>query len=75
MMENGYLQQKMTELKKQEGAAKGFKQKEGMDYYNTYSPTVQVDSLRITIVIADRYKLFEYKFKGFIINLFKSSTY
>jgi len=57
MMENGYLQQKMTELKKQEGAAKGFKQKEGMDYYNTYSPTVQVDSLRITIVIADRYKL------------------
>ena len=35
--------------------AKGFKQKEGIDYSNTYSPTVQADSLRITIAKAARY--------------------
>ena len=33
--------------------AKGFKQKEGINY--TYSPTVQADGLRITIAIAARY--------------------
>jgi len=35
--------------------AKGFRQREGIDYNNTYSPAVQADSLRITIAIAARY--------------------
>jgi len=42
-------------IKKARLVAKGFKQKEGIDYSNTYSPTVQADSLRITIAIAARY--------------------
>jgi len=42
-------------IKKARWIAKGFKQKEGIDYTDTYSPTVQADSLRITIAIAARY--------------------
>ena len=41
--------------KKVRWIAKGFKQKEGIDYTNTYSPTVQAVSLRITIAIVARY--------------------
>jgi hypothetical protein len=50
--------------KKARWVAKGFKQKEGINY--TYSPTVQADGLRITIAIAARYNwnLKQIRYKG-----------
>jgi len=36
--------------------ARGFKQRKGVNYTSTYSPTIEADSLRITISIASQYK-------------------
>lgn len=37
--------------------ARGFNQKEGIDYNETYSPTVRYDSIRVIISLAAKYKL------------------
>jgi len=50
---NGYLLQKKTIIsKKARLVAKGFQQIPGQDFVETYSPTVQADSLRLTVAIA-----------------------
>ena len=53
MILNGYLLQKKTIIsKKARLVAKGFQQIPGQDFVETYSPTVQADSLRLTVAIA-----------------------
>ena len=36
---------------------KGFRQKEGLDYFDTYSPVTRITSIRMLIVIAYLYNL------------------
>ena len=36
---------------------KSFRQKEGLDYFDTYSPVTRITSIRILIVIATLYNL------------------
>ena len=36
---------------------KGYKQREGLDYFDTYSPVTRITSIRMLIVIAAVYKL------------------
>ena len=38
-------------------AAKGFKQKEGLDFFDAYSPVTRITSIRVLIVIAALYDL------------------
>ena len=37
--------------------AKGYKQKQNVDYFDTYSPVTRIASIRILFVIASIYKL------------------
>ena len=37
--------------------AKGYKQKEGLDYFNTYSPVTRITSIRMLIAIAALHNL------------------
>ena len=36
---------------------KGYKQREGLDYFDTYSPVTRITSIRMLIAIAGVYKL------------------
>ena len=36
---------------------KGYKQREGLDYYDTYSPVTRITSIRMLIAITAMYKL------------------
>ena len=36
---------------------KGYKQREGLDYFNTYSPIARITSIRMLIAIGTVYKL------------------
>ena len=38
-------------------AVKGYKQREGLDYFDTYSPVTRITSIRMLIAIAEVYKL------------------
>jgi len=38
--------------------AKGFTQKEGVDYFDTYSPVARITSIRVLFALASIYKLY-----------------
>lgn len=38
--------------------AKGFRQKEGVDYFDTYAPVARITSIRVLLVLSSLYKLF-----------------
>ena len=38
--------------------AKGFKQREGVDYFDTYAPVARIISIRVLLALASIYKLF-----------------
>ena len=37
--------------------AKGYRQKEGIDYFDTYAPVARITSIRVLIALASIYKL------------------
>ena len=37
--------------------AKGFKQREGVDYFDTYAPVARIISIRVLLALASIYKL------------------
>jgi hypothetical protein len=37
--------------------AKGFRQREGIDYFDTYAPVARITSIRVLIALASIYKL------------------
>lgn len=37
---------------------KGFRQKEGVDYFDTYAPVARITSIRVLLVLSSLYKLF-----------------
>ena len=41
--------------------AKGYKQKEGVDFFDTYSPITRITSIRMLIAIASLYDLIIYQ--------------
>jgi len=63
-MEDRYLQQKMTKLKRKYGYLKVSSLQEDIDYYNTFSPKVQADS---HIIIIETASIYKWKLKKFII--------
>ncbi len=41
--------------------AKGFRQREGIDYFDTYAPVARIKSIRVLIAFTSIYKLVVYQ--------------
>ena len=66
MVVNGYLEGKYRidgtiQIFKVRLIAKGFRQREGIDYFDTYAPVARITSIRVLVAFESIYKLVVYQ--------------